>query len=190
MGNKEADTFMKDLIRMKTSLSEEIEALLNAQVKMEAKSSSIYLAMAAFCDQLGFENSSEFFFEQAEEERQHMLKIFRYIGDAGGAPLSPDVTDVPQEFGDFRGVYEAALEQEIEVTKAINAIVTQAYKEGDHATANFLQWFIAEQQEEEFTARKRLELFDVIGTEGIGAYMIDQKIPEIGPPADAGAEDA
>jgi len=47
-----------------------------------------------------------------------------------------------------------------------------------------------EQQEEEFTARKRLELFDVIGTDGIGAYMIDQKIPEIGPPADAGAADA
>ena len=41
-----------------------------------------------------------------------------------------------------------------------------------------------------FTARKRLELFDVIGTEGIGAYMIDQKIPEIGPPAETGAEDA
>ncbi|MDH3709776.1 MAG: ferritin [Cyclobacteriaceae bacterium] len=179
---------MKDLVRMKTSLSEEIEALLNGQVKMEAKSSSIYLAMAAYCDRLGFENSSEFFFQQAEEERQHMLKIFRYIADAGGTPVSPDVANVPQEFGSFRGVYENALEQEIEVTNAINKIVSAAYKGGDHTTANFLQWFISEQQEEEFTARKRLELFDVIGEEGIGAYMIDQKIPEIGPPTSEDAE--
>ena len=173
---------MKDIIRMKTSLSEEIESLLNNQVKMESKSSGIYLAMAAYCDQLGFENSSEFFFTQADEERQHMLKIFRYISDAGGTPISPDITEVPQEFGSFRGVFESALEQEIEVTKAINKILSAAYKEGDHATANFLQWFVQEQQEEEFTARKRVELFDVIGEEGIGRYMIDQKIPEISRP--------
>ena len=173
---------MKDIIRMKTSLSEEIESLLNSQIKMEAKSSAIYLAMAAYCDQLGFENSSEFFFRQSDEERQHMLKIFRYIADAGGAPVSPEVKDIPQDFESFRGVFESALEQEIEVTKAINKILSASYKEGDHATANFLQWFVREQKEEEFTARKRVELFDVIGEEGIGRYMIDQKIPEIAPP--------
>jgi len=173
---------MKDTIRMKTSLSEEIESLLNDQVKMEGKSSSIYLAMAAYSDQLGFENSSEFFFTQSEEERQHMLKIFRYIADSGGSPISPDITEVLQEFGSFRGVFESALEQEIAVTKAINKILSAAYQEGDHATANFLQWFVREQQEEEFTARKRIELFDVIGEEGIGRYMIDQKIPEIAAP--------
>ncbi len=180
---------MKNMIRMKTSLSEEIEALLNKQVQMEGKSSYIYLAMAAYCDQLGFENSSEFFFTQSEEERQHMLKIFRYIADSGGSPISPDIMEVPQEFGSFRGVFESALEQEIAVTKSINKIVSAAYKEGDHSTANFLQWFVREQQEEEFTARKRVELFDVIGEEGIGRYMIDQKIPEIVPPESAADSD-
>lgn len=174
---------MKDIIRMKTSLSEEIESLLNGQVKMEAKSSAIYLSMAAYCDQLGFENSSEFFFTQAEEERQHMLKIFRYIADVGGSPISPEVTNVPQEFESFRSVFESALEQEVAVTKAINKILSAAYKTGDHATVNFLQWFVKEQQEEEFTARKRVELFDVIGEEGVGRYMIDQKIPAVGPPS-------
>ncbi len=173
---------MKDITRMKTSLSKEIESLLNDQVKMEGNSSSIYLAMAAYCDQLGFENSSEFFFTQADEERQHMLKIFKYISDAGGTPISPEITEVPQEFGSFKGVFESALGQEIAVTNAINIILSAAYKEGDHATANFLQWFVREQQEEEFTARKRVELFDIIGEDGIGRYMIDQKIPEITPP--------
>lgn len=173
---------MKDKIRMKTSLSEEIQALLNTQVALEAKSSAIYLAMAGFCDQLGYENSTEFFLTQADEERQHMLKIFKYISDVGGTPISPEVTGVPQEFGGFREVFEAALEQEIEVTKSINEILSTAYKQGDHATANFLQWFVKEQQEEEFTARKRVELFDIIGEEGIGRYMIDQKIPDISPP--------
>lgn len=176
---------MKDIVRMRTSLSEEVEVLLNNQVQMEAKSSAIYLAMAAYCDQLGFENSSEFLFTQAEEERQHMLKIFRYIADSGGTPISPEITDIPQEFESLRGVFESALEQEIEVTKAINKILSLAYKEGDHATANFLQWFVKEQQEEEFTARKRVELFDVIGEDGIGRYMIDQEIPKIGPPPES-----
>jgi len=180
---------MKDIIRMKTSLSEEIEAMLNNQVKMEAKSSAIYLAMAAYCDQLGFQNSSDFFFKQSDEERLHMLKIFKYIADAGGTPISPEVKDIKQEFESFRGVFESALEQEIEVTKAINKILSAAYKDNDHATVNFLQWFVREQKEEEFTARRRVELFDVIGEEGIGRYMIDQKIPSVGPPAsESGAE--
>lgn len=177
---------MKDIVRMKTSLSEEIESMLNNQVKMEAKSAAIYLAMAAYCDQLGFENSSEFFYTQSDEERLHMLKIFRYIADAGGTPVSPEVTNVPQEFESFRGVFESALEQEVQVTKSINKILALAYKEGDHATVQFLQWFVKEQQEEEFTARRRVELFDVIGEEGVGRYMIDQKISKIGPPESEG----
>jgi len=174
---------------MKTSLTKEIEKMLNEQVKMEAKSSAIYLAMAAWCDQQGYENSSEFFFTQAEEERDHMLKIFKYIADTGGHPVSPEVTKIPQKFSGFREVFENALEQEIEVTQAINKIVGACLKSNDHTTANFLQWFVTEQMEEEYTARKRVELFDVIGEEGIGRYMIDQKMPEIVfPAADGGVE--
>lgn len=170
---------MKDLVRMRTSLKEEIEAILNAQVKMEAESSAKYLAMAAWCDRNGFDYSAGFFYKQAEEEREHMLKIFKYISDMGGVSISPDVTNVPQDFASFREIFEQALSQEIAVSQSINRIVGLSRRLDDYATDTFMQWFVKEQIEEEYIARRAVELFDVIGEEGVGRFLIDKQIPKI-----------
>ncbi|MEM9983293.1 MAG: ferritin, partial [Bacteroidota bacterium] len=136
---------MKDLVRLKTSLKEEVEHILNEQVKLEALSSSRYLAMAAWCDRNGFDNSASFFYEQAEEERAHMLKFFKYIADMGGRAISPEVTNIKLEFDSFREVFELALEHEVQVSQAIHRIVDACRKHQDYTTENFLQWFLAEQ---------------------------------------------
>ena len=170
---------MKDLVRLRTSLKEEVENILNEQVKLEALASSRYLAMAAWCDRNGYANSADFFFEQAEEEREHMLKIFKYISDMGGTAVSPEVTGIQQEFASFREVFETALEHEVGVSQAINRVVDVCRKMHDYSTEKFMGWFLAEQTEEEFVARRAVELFDVIGEEGVGRFLIDQEIPKI-----------
>ena len=170
---------MRDLVRQKTSLSEEIEKILNDQIKQEAKASATYLAMASWCDQHGFANSTEFFYKQSSEEREHMLKIFKYVNDVGGKAISPEINDISHNFNSLRAIFEQALEQEITNTQSINRIVDQCYKAKDYTTIGFLQWFLQEQVEEEFIARRALELFEVIGEEGVGIYMIDKKIPDI-----------
>jgi len=170
---------MRDLLRQRTSLKEEIEILLNNQIKMEAEASSKYLAMASWCDRNGFKNSASYFMKQSEEERGHMLKIFNYIMTVGGTAVSPEVAAVRQEFASFRSVFEAALQSEILVTQSINRIVTQSRREEDYATENFIQWFVNEQIEEEDNARRAIELFDVIGEEGTGLYFIDKAVAKI-----------
>jgi len=171
---------MRDLLRQRTSLKEEIEILLNNQVKMEAEASAKYLAMASWCDRNGFKNSAKYFLKQSDEERSHMLKIFNYIMTVGGTAVSPEVAPVKQEFATFRSVFEAALQSEIAVTQSINRIVTQSRREEDYGTENFIQWFVNEQVEEEDNARRAIELFDVIGEEGTGQYFIDKAIVKIG----------
>lgn len=170
---------MKDLLRLKTSLTEEIESALNEQIKREAHASSTYLAMASWCDRNGFDYSADYFYEQAEEERAHMLKIFKYVSDLGGNAISPEVVNIQQDFESFRTVFELALENEIAVTQAINKIVGKCHQMNDFTTVSFLQWFLQEQIEEEYIARRALELFDVIGEEGIGQFTIDKQIPKI-----------
>ena len=170
---------MKDLVRQKTSRSEEIEEVINEQIKQEPKASSTHLAMASWCDQHGFMYSGEFFYKQSGEEREHMLKFFKYVNDVGGKAISPEVKDIQHNFNSLRSIFEQALEQEIANTQSINRIVDMCYKAKDFTTVNFLQWFLQEQIEEEFIARRALELFDVIGEEGVGLYMIDKKIPDI-----------
>src|SRR5690606_25070687 len=95
---------MKDLVRQKIGIHVEIMDLLNEQIKKEAHSSSIYLAMASWCDHNALDNSAAFFYEQAEEEREHMMKIFKFINDNGGTAYSPEVTGINHDFNSLEEI--------------------------------------------------------------------------------------
>lgn len=163
----------------KRSLTKETEELLNNQINMEGKSSAAYLSMASWCETKGYDISATFLYKHAEEERMHMLKLFRYINAAGGHALQPAITDIKQEFKSLREVFEMVLYHELEVTKSINHIVDHCFQIKDFATFNFLQWYVMEQREEETLARRAVEIFDIIGEEGVGLWMIDQEIGKL-----------
>ena len=57
-------------------LSENMQAALNKQIRIEAESSQIYLAMASYAENKGLEGVSQFMYDASDEERQHMLKMF------------------------------------------------------------------------------------------------------------------
>lgn len=170
---------MKDIMRIKSLLSADIEAVINQQIKKEAHSASLYLSMASWCNQNGFDYSADYFFAQAEEERQHQMKFFKYVLDMGGNAISPEVTNIKADFNSFREVFEEALDQEIAITQSIKNIANKCHKEQDYVTLEFLNWFFKEQREEEYKARRALELFEVIGEEGTGRWQIDKHVGQI-----------
>lgn len=170
---------MKDILRSKSVLKQEIVDIINKQIKMEAHSSAAYLAMAAWCDKEGYDNSSEFFFTQSEEERKHQLKLFRYLVDMECAAISPTVGETQHEFSTLRSVFETALEMEITVTDAIHDIVRKCREVGDIATEEFMRWFVSEQIEEEYVARKCIELFDTLGEDKIALGMVEERVLDI-----------
>ena len=170
---------MKDIIRTQCLLSEEVEALLNLQIKKEAGAAALYLSMASWCDRNGYDFSSDYFFKQSDEERQHQLKLFKYVLDMGGNAISPETIQIKQEFNSFREVFEEALEEEVSVTQSFKNIAARCQKEQDYVTLEFLNWFFKEQREEEYKARRAVELFDVIGEEGIGRWEIDKHVGQI-----------
>lgn len=170
---------MESKRRLNTSLSVDLVDSLNKQIKMEAHSSAQYLAMAAWCESKGYDNSADFFFNQSDEERIHMLKIFKYLCDLGGEAKSPTIDEVQHEYANLREVFEKALEAEINVTIAINNIVGKAREEKNYQTENFIQWFVQEQIEEEYIARRAVELFELMGEDKMALFMIDERIPKI-----------
>lgn len=170
---------MKDLLRLKSSMNEELEKVLNNQIKVEAHASSVYLAMSAWCDEQGYDFSAGFFAKQAEEERSHMLKLFRYVNDRGGRAISPEITNITTDFYSFRGLFERALEMEMHVTQLFNDMAEKCIKQKDFVTFQFIQWFLEEQIQEEYIARRILDLFDIIGEEGIGRWEIDKQVQQI-----------
>ncbi|MEM7055653.1 MAG: ferritin [Bacteroidota bacterium] len=167
---------MQEENRYKCAISKESEKLLNQQVAMEGHASADYLAMASWCDVAGYKHAASFMYNQSEEERAHMLKLFHYINEVGGHALQPELRGIQHTFQSLREVCELILAQEVKVTRAIHGLVDHCLASKDYATFNFMQWFVTEQIEEESTSRRLLEFFDVIGETGVGLYMIDKEI--------------
>ncbi|WP_029034028.1 ferritin [Salinimicrobium terrae] len=167
---------MKDIVRQKIGINVDVMDLLNEQIAKEAHSSSVYLAMASWCDHNGFSYSAEFFYKQSAEEREHMLKIFKFINENGGTAYSPQVSNISHEYNSLQDIFETALDQEIQISKSINNIVTKCRKVQDYGSESFLQWFIQEQMEEENQFRRILEMFDLMGTDGLALKFIDERI--------------
>ena len=158
-------------------LSKSVQDALNNQVGLEAASSQAYLAMASWADiQPGLQGVTEFFYTQAEEERVHMLKLIKYVNERGGFAVVPALAQPIITFQSLKRVFEEFLRHELGVSESINDIVHPAFQEKDYATHNFLQWYVAEQMEEERLARVLNEKLEMIGEDKSGLYLFDRDI--------------
>ncbi len=160
-------------------LSKSIEKALNEQIKIEAESSQIYLAMACWAEIKGLEGIANFMYKQSDEERDHMLKLVKFVNERGGhaqisALKAPNVT-----FKSFKEMFEKLYEHEVFVSKSINDLVHISLEERDYASHNFLQWYVAEQIEEEAMARTILDKINLIGDDKGGLYLFDRDIQSL-----------
>lgn len=157
-------------------LSSKVQEALNRQIRYEAESSQIYLSMASWAETNGFEGVAQFMFAQSDEERMHMLKLLHYVNERGGYAIITDLAAPPTEFGSVKEMFEMLLQHEIKVSELINNLVAITLEEKDYATHNFLQWYVAEQIEEEATAKTILDKINLIGNEKSGFYIFDKDI--------------
>lgn len=157
-------------------LSEKLQNALNEQIKIEGDSSQIYLDMASWAEIQGFEGIAAFMFAQSDEERQHMLKLVKYVNQRGGQAVIPAFAKPTLDHTSFKALFKQLFEHEVFVSGSINDLVHIALEDRDYATHNFLQWYVAEQIEEEATARTILDKINLIGDDKGGLYLFDNDI--------------
>lgn len=160
-------------------LSNRIQKVLNKQIRIEAESSQIYLAMASWAEVKGLEGVAAFMYDQSDEERQHMLKLVRYVNERGGHAIVSQLDEPDVEFGSIKKMFETLFDHEVFVSKSINELVHETLQEKDYATHNFLQWYVAEQIEEESLARTILDKINLIGDDKGGLYLFDNDIKQL-----------
>lgn len=158
-------------------LSEKMLSALNNQVKLEAESSQVYLAIASWLEtQPGLEGYTEFFYRQSDEERHHMLKLIHYINDRDGHAIVTALDMPKNTFGQVIEVFQDFLDNELLVSKSINDLVELSLNEKDYLTFKFLQWYLDEQLEEEKMAKTMLEKLQLVGSDRGGIYQLDKDI--------------
>lgn len=157
-------------------VSKKIEKALNDQVQQEAMASQVYLAMASWAEVQGLEGVADFLYKHSDEEREHMLKLMRYINERGGHAVVAELGKPPKTMKSLMAMFKSILEQEVEVTKQINGIVDLCLKEKDYTTHNFMQWYVAEQIEEERMVVNLLDKLNLIGDDKAGLYLFDRDL--------------
>lgn len=167
-------------------VKDNILLLLNDQVELEAFSSFQYLAMSAWLESEGYKGAASFMMRQAEEEMMHMKKVFNYIIEAGGRAISPAIPKPQEVFDSFRDVFEMALAHERKVTEAIHNIVGESQTSKDYTTFNFMQWYVAEQLEEESLFNGILDKIRLLQADGSSYYHIDLELEAMSNHANTG----
>jgi len=157
-------------------LKASIEKALNKQIQIEAESSQIYLSMASWAEKQGFEGVAAFMYAHSDEERFHMLKLMKFVNERGGHAQVSALKAPPLSFGSFKEMFKTLFDHEVMVSQSINDLVEIALSEKDHASHNFLQWYVSEQIEEEALARNILDKINLIGDDKGGFYLFDNDI--------------
>lgn len=170
-------------------LSDKLQNAFNQQINSEMYSAHLYLSMAAYFETLSLAGFAHWMRLQFEEETAHALKLFDYVNDRDGRVTLQAIEQPPIEFESPHSVMRMALEHERLVTDMINNLYSLAVAERDHPSHVLLEWFVTEQVEEEKTIRDIVDHMDIIGDDGTGLLIIDQRLGDR-VAEEEGAEDA
>ncbi|MFN8177184.1 MAG: ferritin [bacterium] len=148
-------------------LSAKLTESVNAQIGREFFASIQYVAMAAWFEEQGLPGFAKYFYKQATEENEHALKFVRYVAEVDAQVAIPAIPEPRRGWSTVQDVLRAYLEAEEDVTRRIWAIAETAQAEKDLSTLEFVQWFVAEQREEESSARSLLDRAKRLGEERV-----------------------
>ena len=159
-------------------ISEKMIAKLSEQVKHEWESEFFYLTFMAWCFNNNYNGFGAWFLKQASEEREHGMKMLRYLNEVDADISIPSITTPKGEYQSIEQIFQLGLEHELKVTGLISELMNLAHTEKDHATQQFLQWYVSEQVEEEANFRGIIAKLERIKGSPGGLFMLEAKLGE------------
>jgi len=160
-------------------IENKIEKLINEQIVHEMASSNLYLSMSAYFADQNLTGFAHWMKLQAKEELEHAMKFYDYLIDRGGRVKLGQIPAQPVEWESPLKAFQDAHKHEQDVTDLINNIINASIEEKDHATREFLNWFVKEQVEEEASADEIVQKLKMVTTPG-GLLMMDHSLGKRG----------
>ncbi len=157
-------------------INESVRKALNEQVNAEFYSSYLYLSMCSYFKKISLEGFARWMEVQALEELTHAMKFFDFISERGDQAIMGPIEGPPTSWDSPLSAFEHVYKHEVLVTGLIHRLVDIATEHKDHATANFLQWFVSEQVEEETSADYIVQRLKLVGKDGGALFLVDQEL--------------
>lgn len=169
-------------------MSKKMADAINEQINKEFYSAFLYLSMATKLEDMTLPGFANWMRVQYEEEVFHAMKLLNHMVERGQRVHLKEIEAPPVEWDSPLEIFSEAYDHEVKVTGMINDLVRIAMEDNDHATNQFLLWYVAEQvEEEDNTSTIRDKIKQVQEMPG-GLYMLDKELATrifIPPPAGA-----
>jgi len=159
-------------------MDEKMIDALNSQLNAELYSSYLYLSMGTYFESMDMSGFSNWMRVQAQEELSHAMKIHDFVIQRGDRVILTRIDSPPTEWESAIDAFEHVYAHEQKVTGLINQLVNLALSLGDHATNNFLQWFVAEQVEEEESSSGVLKKVKMANDSLSALLMLDTELAQ------------
>lgn len=155
-------------------LTNQMTEKLNHQLNLEFYSSNLYLQMSAWCDDQNFSTFARFLRDHAQEEMAHMHRLFDYVQSCGSFAVVGQIDAPAIEYASLGEVFNKAYAHEIKISQAINELVDYALTQKDYSTFQFLQWYVAEQHEEEKLFKTIVDKLELVGNNKRDLFFMDK----------------
>ena len=153
-----------------------MQAALCDQINAELYSSYLYLSMSAYLESQNLKGAAHWMRIQAQEELAHVGKFFDYVHERNGRVTLGLIEAPPASWESALAAFEQAYQHEVHVTERVNKLVDLSRELSDHATYQMLQWFVAEQVEEESNVDGVVQELRLVGSEGHGLLLVDRQL--------------
>jgi ferritin len=158
------------------SMNRTVQDALNQQINAELGASYEYLAMSAWCSSQNLLGSAKWLRFQSQEEYGHAMKLLDFVLARGGDVALQEMPAPAQKFSTLHSIFDRVLKQEQSVSQQIDALYELAFKEKAYSATVELQWFLAEQVEEEKSAREIVAKLSLIGSDAAALLDFDREL--------------
>lgn len=165
-------------------MSDTLETAFSAQITLELRASIVYRQLAIDMANVDLPGVAAWLRHQAEEEIVHANKFIDHASDRDNRPLigvieGPDAEPVTSVLRCF----ELALQHEQKVSASIRELYKTAAAEDDLDSRPLLDWFLAEQIEEESTVDAIIGRLKLIDDDGPSLVRLDEELSQRGTPS-------
>lgn len=160
------------------SINKEVAQLLNEQINLEIFSAYLYQEVANYFADENLDGFCNWFQVQRLEELDHGQLIIDFLRNSNVSIKLKTIEDPSRNYKTHVEVLEEVLKHEQYITASINKIVEKSQDVKDHRSYQFLQWFVAEQAEEEVNVNILLNKYSTFAKDSAGLYLLDKEFGE------------
>lgn len=161
-------------------INKAMQDAINEQINKELFSSYLYLSMAAWFEDRNLPGFAHWMRLQEGEEREHAMKLYEHILDRGGRVELKAIAAPKAEWASPLQAFEEAAAHEAFISASITSLYEAAVAEKDYPAQIMLQWFIAEQVEEEKNAAEIVSWLKMVEAREGAVMQVDHRLGKRG----------